>query len=195
MPVQQTIYLLSNISFSSYQLNASWGLDSLTFYVPLYSFQKQQPNPMGLAVPAKIYTPIFQSEEYTMLVLLSKSMGNKNEDRLIWRKAFFRPLGNIDGGGEGHWKEHLVPVLCWYVSFHALILLLCSSQMMVFHIKFLISLHSSELLVKLIILTWSVWLLILQWLSSQSSYILTEILLWAKGKKRPGKEKEKTLTE
>lgn len=45
MPVQQTIYLLSNISFGSYQLNAIWGLDSLTFYVPLYSFQKQQLNP------------------------------------------------------------------------------------------------------------------------------------------------------
>lgn len=44
MPVQQTIYLLSNISFSSYQLNASWGLDSLTFYVPLHSIFYKQKN-------------------------------------------------------------------------------------------------------------------------------------------------------
>ena len=59
MPVQQTIYLLSNISFSSYQLNASWGLVSLTFDVLLYSFQKQQTNPTRPRCACKdLYTQI-----------------------------------------------------------------------------------------------------------------------------------------
>jgi len=59
MPVQQTIYLLSNISFSSYQLNASWGLDSLTFNVPLHSiFYKQKTRTL---CRGKIYTPEFHS--------------------------------------------------------------------------------------------------------------------------------------
>lgn len=58
MPVQQTIYLLSNISFTSYQLNASWGLDSLTLYVLLHLLYKQTFSHRTLQMIYKLLFPI-----------------------------------------------------------------------------------------------------------------------------------------